>query len=436
MHRNTMIGAWVALVAFGSLAGCATAAAPELSSAKHASPHPSAPATQASAPVKASGGTASPGPAFHGFATPRPTPTPDPNGPLIGTFAGTGKGTSYGDETTGDGGPATAAELYTPSAVAVDAAGNLFIADYFGHTVRKVAPDGTISTYAGGGPSKVIGGPATGVQLGYPDGLAVDPAGNLFIADNFLAEVLKVTPAGVIGVYVGGGTARGDGGQATAERLGQPKGLAVDPAGNLYVADFGFDRVSKVTPAGIISTVIGTTQAPITMGGGDPPAPRPLPSDPNWGDGGPAAAAQLNEPTGIALDAEGDLFVSDSTNGRVREVTPDGIIHRFAGKGGYGDDGAGGPASAATFGPPGALATDKAGNLYITDSDNSQIWRVAPDGIITILAGTGDSGDSGDGGLAAAAQLTRPEGVAVDGTGRVFIADTGNRKVRVVRPRP
>jgi len=213
---------------------------------------------------------------------------------------------------------------------------------------------------------------------------------------------------------VAGSDQVGDGGQAVAAELQQPEGIVVDPVGNIYIADAANDRVRKVTPAGVISTVAGNGHPGFS------------------GDNGPASAAQLNQPYGLALDAAGNLYIADYGNQRVRAVGINGNITTVAGDGTSGVYTDGGPASAALLLGPHDLATDPAGNLYISEFDGHRVRRVAPGGTISTVAGIGIAGFSGDGGPATAAQLAAPAGLALDGAGNLYIVDSGNVRIREV----
>jgi sugar lactone lactonase YvrE len=225
----------------------------------------------------------------------------------ITTIAGTGaRGSS------GDGGPATSAKLYFPRGVAVDAQGSVYISDYELQTVRKVNPAGTITTFAGTGRGGFSGdgGPATSAQLRYPEGIAVDGSGNVYIADRGNGRVRKVSPAGTITTIAGGGASLGDGGAATSARLSNPEGLAVDAQGNVYIADWGHYLVLKVS-GGTITTIAGTGA----------PACGPFTIGAAIGDGGPATSAPVCQPWGLALDGQGNLYVAEQGRSRVRKVT-------------------------------------------------------------------------------------------------------------------
>ncbi len=320
----------------------------------------------------------------------------------------------------GDGGPATRARLSNPTGVAVDTAGNLFIADAENNRIRKVTPGGVISTVAGNGNRGFSGdgGPATSAQLYRPRGVAVDSAGNLFIADGWNYRVRKVTPDGVISTVAGNGRPgfSGDGGPATSAQLGRPNGVVADTAGNLFITasssvggtlSWFADRIRKVTPGGVISTVAGNGNPGFS------------------GDGGPATSARLFIPEGIALDAEGNLFIADTGNHRVRKVTPENVISTVAGDGrpGFDSDDDGGPATSAQLAAPSGVAVDTAGNLFIADAGNCRIRKVTRDGVISTVAGNGICGFGGDGSPTTSAQLSNPRAVAVDAAGTLFIAD-------------
>ena len=333
----------------------------------------------------------------------------------ISTVAGTGV-PGY----SGDGGPATAAMLTEPTDVALDVSGNLFIADYGGHTIRKVAPDGTISTVAGTGIPGFIGdgGPATAAQLSSPVGVVVDESGNLYIGDSDNHRIRKVAPDGTITTVAGTGQGgfSGDGGPATAASLLFPNFLALDASGNLYIADSENNRIRKVAPDGTILTVAGNGQ------------------DGFGGDGGPATDALIDDPIGVAVDASGNLYIADYGSDRIRKVAPDGTITTVAGSGDEGIFGDGGPATDAVLDEPVGVVVDGSGNLYIADWENHRVAKVTPDGTITTVAGTGDEGFGGDGGPATAAQLNAPAGMTLDDSGNLYIGDYDDHRIRKVAP--
>jgi uncharacterized protein (TIGR03437 family) len=335
----------------------------------------------------------------------------NPSG-IISTVAGSGA-----EGFSGDGGPATSASLYRPEGVAVDAAGSLYIADAFNARIRKVSPSGIISTVAGNGAQRFSGdgGSATSASLYFPHGVAVDAAGNLYITDHVNKRIRRVSPSGILTTVAGGGSGLGDGGPATSASLWAPIGVAVDPAGNLYIADYWNYRIRKVNPSGMISTVAGNGAYKFA------------------GDGGPATSASFWQPYGVAVDAVGNLYVADRGNSRIRKVSPSGIISTVAGNGIGGYSGDGGPATSASLFDPRGVAVDAAGNLYVADSGNQRIRKVSPSGTISTAAGGGHS-DPGDGGPATSAWLGWPEGVAVDAAGNLYIADVNSYRIRNVSP--
>lgn len=335
-------------------------------------------------------------------------------GGTISTFGGTGvQGGWMGH--VGDGGPATSAQFNQPYGVAFDDAGSLYVADMDNNKVRKITPSGTISTFAGTGTVGAAGdgGPAASAQLNMPQGMAVDSAGNVFIADGQNNKVRKVAPNGTISTYAGTGAAgaTGDGGAATAARLDYPRNVALDAAGNLYIADHDNHKIRKVTPGGTISTFAGTGQSGST------------------GDGGPATSAKMNNPYGLALDAAGNVYLSNWGEGKVRKVNTSGTISTVAGIGGFGYSGDGGPATSAQLGMPHGVAVAADGSLYIGDYNNHRIRRVTPAGTISTLAGTGTGAFGGDCGPLAAATLNYPVGVVVRG-GYLYVADSYNARIR------
>jgi len=344
-------------------------------------------------------------------------------GYTITTVAGNGS-VGY----SGDGGLATNAELSSPVGVALDTAGNLYIADQFNYVIRKVSPNGTISTVAGRGGFSYQecsaagcpgdGGPATSASLGSPMGVALDTAGNLYIADDGYGCVRKVTPNGTITTVAGNGgyPYSGDGGPATSAAF-VVAGIAVDATGNIYIAGAGTSRVRRVAPNGIVTTIAGDGSSGVSS---------------NMGDGGPATSATLPDPTAVAVDTVGNLYIADGNN-RIRKVTPAGIISTVAGGGSpyspaFGD---GGPATSAWIDPRG-VAVDSSGNLYI--ADDYLVRMVSTGGTISTIAGGGNGGYTGDGGPATAAELGFPSGIAIDGRGRIYFSDTSSSVVRMLTP--
>ena len=486
----------------------------------------------------------------------------DPSGTLT-RFAGNGRAGN-----SGDGGPAISAQLVTPTGIAFDSAGSLYVTDLDANVVRKITPDGTITTVAGAagqlnrpfdvavdaagniyvsdtGNSRVArfstDGRFSSVGDGFlngPEGLAIDAAGNLYIADTFNGRVRKMAPDGTLTIFAGTGSTGiygGDNNPAVNAALSLPTDVAVDSAGNVYIADFGNSRVRRVA-GGIITTVAGNNAgAPFTEGQGAVnvrlSGPTGVTVDRNGnvyfveagvgsgtglargefkvykvstqgiintfagtgvpsysGDGGPAlnaqlesaagvtvdgngnvliadtsnhrlrvvalngtittisgngtpgftgensspAGAQLNSPQGVAVDAQGHVYIADSGNSRIRRIDPGGNIFTYAGNGNASYFGDGLAARLASVNQPEGVALDAAGNIYIADTLDNAVRKVGPDGVITTIAGYGTPGFNGDGGPANKAALDHPRGVAVDSSGAVYIADTGNNRVRKI----
>jgi sugar lactone lactonase YvrE len=379
---------------------------------------------------------------------------------------------------SGDGGPATQAQLGYQGWVAVDVSGNVYFSDWVGARVRKIS-DGIITTIAGGGTLSGDNVPAIQAQLSDPQGIAVDSQGNIYIADSGTDTIRKIS-GGIISTIAGNGTRgySGDGGPSLAAQFITPGALAIDSASNLYVADIGNNRIRRIANDGTISTVAGTgivgysgptgdngpavaadLNMPVLSGIATDTSGNlyissndairkvssgiiqtvagvgPAGSNGYEGDGGPANQGLLSLPSGVAVDLAGTLYIGSSGYGfddaRIRKVSQ-GIITTAAG-GGFanGDSGA---ATAAQFNVPTGLALDAGGNLYIADSDNYRIRRVS-NGIVDTVAGTGTAftGDTGDGGLAINATFTQPEGVFIDTSGNLFISDSSSAIRKVVK---
>ncbi|MGZ6347246.1 MAG: NHL domain-containing protein, partial [Anaerolineales bacterium] len=335
---------------------------------------------------------------------------------IITTIVGNGSGSF-----SGDGGPSTQATVSNPSGIAVDTMDNLYIADTGNRRIRKVVANGNITTVVGGGYGG-DGGLATEADLGSPSGVAVDGAGNIFIADSWNHRVRKVDRNGIITTIAGSGLGGfgnggygGDNGPATEAMLDTPEDVATDQAGNLYIADTNNRRTRKVDPNGIITTVAGSGMPGSYIA-----------------DGTPATQAMLQYPEGVAVDALGNLYIAAAGNHRILKVDSNGIITIVAGNGltGYGGDE--GFATEAMLSWPGGVVVDASGNVYIADSGNNLIRKVDPSGIITTVAGTGDSGYSGDGGPAPLAMLNYPERIALDASGNLYVVDCLNNRIRKI----
>ncbi len=330
----------------------------------------------------------------------------------ISTIAGTGTA-GY----SGNGGAATAAKLQRPEDVFIDASNNVYIADGGNSCVRKINSSGIITTVAGTGSSGYSGdgGQATAATFRQITSVILDASGNIYIADMSNHRVRQVNTSGVVNTIAGNGSPgySGDGGQATAAKLSNPLSMVLDASGNLYIADGGNNVIRKVNTSGIITTIAG--------GGG------------SLGDGGPATAAQFSWPRSLAMDASGNMFIADEYHHRIRIINTSGTINTIAGTGTPGFSGDGGPATAGKINYPTGVDIDASGNIYVADFYNHVVRKINTSGIISTVAGTGGSpGYSGDGGPATAAKLNDCAGVMVSSSGNIYAADFQNNAIREI----
>lgn len=319
----------------------------------------------------------------------------------------------------GDAAAATSAQINNPISVALDGSGNLYIADQVNHRLRKVAPDGAITTIAGketAGYDSAATVAATSA-LNFPCGVAVDKAGNIFFSDSANHLIRKIAGT-VISTVAGTGVAgfSADAIAAKGAAISLPTGIVVDLAGVIYFSETNNNRIRKIATDGIITSVAGTGAPGI------------------FGDGGQATVAKLNHPVGLALDSAGNLYVADQMNNRIRKISSDGIITTVAGKGTPGFSGNGGPATSAELRYPSGVAVDASGNIFVADTSNSRIRVVVENRTISTVAGTGRFGDGGDSGLAVSAELRFPVGVAIGTAGKLYVVDTQNSRIRLLTP--
>ena len=314
-----------------------------------------------------------------------------------------------------DGHAATQAQLVEPCGISVDGKGNLFIADNSGQRIRKVNTTGIISTILGDGTAGHTGdnGNTPWSEVRYPYDVAVDNHGNVYVADFGNNRIRKVDATGNITNYAGGGSSYpGDGGLAIQASLTQPTGVAVDSFGNVYFSSS--QRIHKIDPAGMMTLVAGTGTGGYS------------------GDGFAATLARLYDPRGIVVDDGGNIYIADFSNSCIRKVDPAGIISTIAGTDTAGYNGDNIQATAAQLNKPSAVTIDRVGNIYIADMFNYSVRKIVPSGIISTVAGTRVMGGAGVGGPATAAQLNRPRGVAVDRSGNLYIGDSQNNHVKKV----
>ena len=299
------------------------------------------------------------------------------------------------------------ARFYQPTGVAVDAAGNIYVADSENHRIRKITPGGIVSTLAGSGTAGSAEGAGTAAQFNSPRAVAVDATGNVYVADGINNKIRKITPAGEVSTLAGSGAygfADGDGANA---KFYFPKGIAVDASGNLYVADDINHRIRKITPTGTVTTIAGSTSG---------------------SDDGDGINAKFNSPRGVTLDAAGNIYVADAANHRIRKITPTGTVSTIAGSTVGVTEGIG---TAAKFNTPSGIAVDASGNIYVADDENERIRKITTNGTVSTLAGGFLQGFTD--GVGGDAQFRSPTALAIDASGNIYVADRHNHSIRKIQ---
>lgn len=355
-----------------------------------------------------------------------------------------------------------------PRGVAVDSAGNVYVADYMNNTVRKITAAGVVTTLAGkAGTAGSSDGTGTAATFKGLYGVAVDSAGNVFVADAGNRAIRKITPAGVVTTFAGSMSASGTSdGTGTAARFSEPRGISADSSGNLYVAEYSAHTIRKITSAGVVTTLAGSPPQPGSTDATGSAArfyyPSSAAADSNGNVyvadtanntirkitsagvvttlaglagrtssvDGTGTAARFEDPYAVAVDSSGNTYVADATDHTIRKVTAAGVVSTFAGAAGsYGSTD--GTASAARFRGPQGIAVDSSGTVYVADTGNSVIRKITAAGVVSTFAGAAGSNGSSDG-TATAARFSDPNGVAVDGSGNVYVADTSNNTIRKI----
>ena len=322
---------------------------------------------------------------------------------VVSTLAG-----SPGQSGSTDG-QGAAARFSIPTGIAVDSTGNVYVADNGNYTVRKISPDGLVSTLAGtAGQRAIVNGIGADARFAWLIGITADPTGNIFVSDN--GTIRKITNSGVVSDFAGGGSGAQDGTGLVATFAG-PQGLGSDAAGNIYVADAGNCAIRKITPSALVTTLAG------------------LPGIPG-ATNGPAGTSLLFDPRGLTVDSTGNVFVADYGNSAIRKITASGTVSTFAG-GPLTRGSADGPADQAGFNEPMGIAMDASGNLFVADNRNQTIRKITPAGVVSTLAGSPEVTGTADG-VGSAARFNSPQSVVADGSGIVYVADTMNHSIRKI----
>ena len=342
---------------------------------------------------------------------------------VVTTLAGSGigQGTNAGSFSDGTG---TNASFGGPYAVAVDSAGNLYVAEWSNNRIRKIGSGvpqlplnrGVVTTLAGQATfTPFSDGTGTSATFANPWGVAVDSTGHVYVADAGNHRIRKITPAGVVTTLAGSGTAGSTNGTGAGATFNEPFAVAVDSGGNVYIADRTNHRIRRITPGGTVTTLAGSSQGYLD---------------------GTGTNAQFREPQGVAVDSAGNVFVGDSTNHRIRRITPAGVVSTFAGsgtgQGTYVGTFADGTGTNASFNNPQGVAVDSAGNVYVADTMNNRIRKITPAGVVSTLAGSGTAGSAN--GTGTNATFNQPNGVAVDSMGVLFVSDTETSIIRRITP--
>lgn len=311
------------------------------------------------------------------------------NGGVVSTLAGQYLGFQNG---TG-----TAAWFNAPLGVAVDSTGNIYVADSNNNMIREIGPGGVVSTFAGqAGVTGSTNGPASITSFNNPLGVAVDSSGNIFVTDSGNNLIRKISPEGVVTSFAHVGNLCA--------------GIAVDSSGNVYVTEENGDAIDKITPGGVVTTLAGSRGH-------------------HGSANGTGTAASFNQPMGVAADSSGNVYVADAGNNLIREISPGGVVTTLAGSGAFGSTN--GTGTAASFASPEGVAVDFCGNVYVCDSSNNLIREITPSGEVSTLAGSGSLGTAN--GTGSAASFGGPWGIVVNSSETIYVADTNNELIREIQ---
>ncbi len=319
----------------------------------------------------------------------------------VSTFAGSGVAGSAD-------GKGKQASFYWPASVALDVAGNLYVADLYNCMIRKISQNGVVTTLAGTGKGGFQDGQGATAEFFQPSGLAVDASGYIYVADKYNSRIRKISPTGMVTTFAGSGVQGTADGQGTAASFRKPVDVALDASGNVYVSDQSNNVIRKISPDGMVTTFAGSG----VQGTAD----------------GQGTAAQFNLPGGIAVDAAGNVYIADSGNNMIRKISPIGVVTTLAGGGAA--SAADGKGSEASFQQPDGVAVDTFGNVYVADCWNNKIRKVSPQGEVTTIAGTGSEGSQNGSGVSAS--FNRPFGLEVDFFGNIYVADLNNNMIRKI----
>lgn len=306
-------------------------------------------------------------------------------------------------------GPAASAMFYLPRGLVVDDSGNIYVADTLNNRIRTINPEGSVLTLAGDGTSSSIDGTGASARFGMPSDIAMDNFGNFFTVDNSGNRIRKITPSGVVSTLAGSGVSGFTDGPAAISQFKYPYGIGADSSGNIYVADTGNNRIRKITSDGVVSTFAGSGVS-------------------GFADGS-AAVAKFNGPYDVAIDSSGNAYVADFYNNRIRKITPDGLVSTLAGHT-YGSSGSSdGIGSSALFNRPVRIDTDRFNNIYVSDSSNNRIRKITPAGLVSTLAGSSVGYVDG---TSVNARFSNPWGLTVDSSGNIYICDSSNNRIRKI----